>query len=398
MSKYTIKFDVINNESKCNGLFLSKKEISFSSNKKYATSTILSNIEIYIIKFDIKYSIKELKITSTKRKEKNDYQIISEIKKISVADNEIHEYLTGVIVDEDNTTDLNSSTLKDIILNAKRIFSYKNINKKKVKLKEIRDDINEINNNEEDSLQRINKSKLFKNTLIDYNQENQIAPLIEKNHSIKELQNIGIKNISNLIIFGHIKTMYQENEFERRLRDHSKFISIASLLISNEIKGINKTEVYLTSILQNIGAIFLAREFKNKEYESIIIEQINKPYEFYNKELSLFETTHVYAGASLMKKWSINNDIIRSTLMHHLENPFESNMCSENSKKISAIIFLANYCVMNSDKYFDDESENMERIIDKALRFLGIQPDFIDLVIDELDKEHQKKLFAHFTN
>lgn len=394
--RYKLSFSVKINDRIFKGLDLSSSGASFMVEGK--DQPIKKNIKIkgakIILSNNVSYDIDLMHIRSLRNAE--NYTIVgSEIIEISQKSEETHtkitrksESATPTKKSEEEQEDYMPSTLKkevcfkEIVQNAKGIFSYEKINRKRAKIDEFRRCEEEISDDKYKALIFVNQNEFLSDTVIDYFSKREDAR--DSTDNMESLKEVDIDDIRNLIASGYIKTMFRNTPFENKIHTYSNALATAGLIIASET-NVDPSKIYLASIAQGIGAVFLSRELSCEKYESIILNQIRNPTKWYKKECEDYETTHVYAGASLMKKWNVHNDIFRCMLMKNLDEPFSSELISMEVKKIAAVMYLANHVTRHSYKYKDRTTESNEKLISEAISLIGIREKSIEIAIDALN-------------
>lgn len=194
---------------------------------------------------------------------------------------------------------------------------------------------------------------------------------------------IGFENVYNFFLSSCLSNCIAEDEFEIDLLQHSLRLGLAASELALWVHDINQSEAYLAGILQNIGAIYLARKLQQVKYQALLKEQRFYPWAAYQTELENYDTTHVYVGAVVMKNWSIDPDIIKSTLLHHNALILSSPSSTPRIDTISALLMLANYAV--GAAYGEDKiTEELLEYKHQAMQALQMPENAVDSAIAKI--------------
>lgn len=197
------------------------------------------------------------------------------------------------------------------------------------------------------------------------------------------IQAVGLDNVYNFLLSSCLSRCIAEDEFEIDLLQHALRVGIAASEIALWVFDIDQSEAYLAGILQNIGAVYLARKLQQVKYQTILMDQRFHPWSAYQHELENYDTTHVYVGAVIMKNWGVDENIIKATLLHHndliLNNPSSTPIIDT----ISATLMLANYAV--GAAYGKDKiTEELLEYKNQAITFLKLPENVVESAIAKI--------------
>ncbi len=102
---------------------------------------------------------------------------------------------------------------------------------------------------------------------------------------------------------------------------HSLATAIFARKIAETIKKANVEEVFISSLLHDIGKGVL---FKNRtaEFEEVVEKHINEDLVFVDIEREKWGFSHIEVGYLLMKNWRFSDDIIEPLIYHHNQKEY----------------------------------------------------------------------------
>lgn len=341
--RYDTSFFVRINGREYTGIDISKEGVSFEiDNNKTSLKPNSLISDAYIIREDdCEYKIKSIEVKFISNKEEC-FQVggkILEIEEDFLAD---HQRLTGEYFEVKP-----KKSYKNVVLCAKEIFSYDNIDKDVLQTRQ--------------ALRKILKHKNIAKNVIMNNKDFQkevklfLDNVLGKNkYDFKvEFNKLSNEAILNLITLKYIKNLYKSSITEELLLDFNKEVAKNSIQKSKD-NGICPSICYLLSFSLNMGKIFLYRRFEKEGYDKIISEHIINPDETYKKEIEEFETTHIYASASIMKKLFFSDDMIKVTLSFFLDSPLDNDILSKKQKIILKTLKESRSSINNKENKEDE--------------------------------------------
>jgi HD-like signal output (HDOD) protein len=135
-----------------------------------------------------------------------------------------------------------------------------------------------------------------------------------------------------------------ENHDEREILTFGIKAGVAAAELSVWTGDITRSEAYLAALSQNIGAIFLMR-LNRRGYKEIFFKQLSHPFSAYDKEMQLMGTSHAYTSMIVAKRWNMAPEIYQAILLHHDEQFLVKTTNHPKTRKLVALMMLANYIV-----------------------------------------------------
>ncbi len=275
-------------------------------------------------------------------------------------------------------------TMKERILSAKMIFSEDNLPRLPEQIQALHAELAEKHINTSHIADLVNQQPEL---LIEFIQTVKQTLPADKHQSIPNamsaIRAIGLDNVYNFFLSSCLSQCLAEDEFEIDLLQHALRVGLAASELSLWVYDIDQSEAYLAGLLQNIGAIYLARKLQQVKYQTLLKEQRFHPWSAYQNELENYDTTHVYVGAVLMKTWDIDPDIIKSTLLHHNALILNSPNSTPRIDSISALLMLANYAA--GAAYGEDKiTQELLEYKHQAMEALKIPDNAVDSAIAKI--------------
>jgi len=102
---------------------------------------------------------------------------------------------------------------------------------------------------------------------------------------------------------------------------HSLATAIFARKIGETIKKANIEEIFISSLLHDIGKGVL---FKNKtlEFEDVVEKHINEELDFLDIEREKWGFSHIEVGYLLMKNWRFSDNIVEPLIYHHNQKEY----------------------------------------------------------------------------
>lgn len=167
---------------------------------------------------------------------------------------------------------------------------------------------------------------------------------------------LGLDEIYNIFLSSNITSILAQSELEKKILLHGAKTGLAAAELSYWVFDISRSEAYMASLMQNVGAVYLSRKYPD-EYEKIFSNQLGNPVSGYQKELETIGTTHCIIGGIICKKWNISPDIYKAIIYHHDMEFAHQTQSNTKVKHLTALIILGNYIVSTSlgEQYISQE-------------------------------------------
>ncbi len=161
---------------------------------------------------------------------------------------------------------------------------------------------------------------------------------------------------------------------------HALATAIFGRKIAESIKKANVEEVFISSLLHDIGKGVL---FKNKtaDFEEIVEKHINEERNFLELEREKWQYSHIEVGYLLMKNWRFSDDIIEPLIYHHNQKEYSGDNI------MVPIISLANKLSHLNEFSFREQKVELEE-----LSVLKISADKMELIVEDAKNEIENYL------
>lgn len=158
---------------------------------------------------------------------------------------------------------------------------------------------------------------------------------------------LGLEEIFNLFVSTSLTSLLGQSHLEKEIITHGAKAGLAAAELSYWVFDVTRSEAYMAALMQNIGALFMARAFQNK-YIDMFQAQLGNPLSAYQKELETYGTTHCFISVLLSKKWHIAPEVYKAILFHHSPDFAIQTAGHPRIKHITALMILANYTVAST--------------------------------------------------
>ncbi|MDG4812354.1 HDOD domain-containing protein [Hydrogenovibrio sp. 3SP14C1] len=159
---------------------------------------------------------------------------------------------------------------------------------------------------------------------------------------------LGLDEIYNLFVSTVISNLLAQNELEKSILSHGAKAGLAAAELSYWVYDVSRSQAYMTGLMQNIGAIYLSK-LEPDLYEEMFNASLSNPISAYQNELNHYQTSHVYIGSILVKKWHIQPEIYKAILFHHDMDFAIKTVGNQTIKHLTALTILSNYIVSSTD-------------------------------------------------
>lgn len=160
---------------------------------------------------------------------------------------------------------------------------------------------------------------------------------------------------------------------------------IAAAELSHWVYGFSRSETFLISYLQDVGALYMIRHDPKHYRERYFDSQQAFPISKCLDEERHYKTSHCYIGSLITKRWHLGALLHRSILFHHHGDLAELANFDEKTSKMVALIRVANFLVFElfSDGFVTKE---LEESFEAACQFLDMTENMQRAAIAALEK------------
>ncbi|WP_178862076.1 HDOD domain-containing protein [Thiomicrorhabdus cannonii] len=179
---------------------------------------------------------------------------------------------------------------------------------------------------------------------------------------------LGLDEIYNLFVSSCLTRLLSQNSSEKSVVLHGAQAGLAAAELAFWVYDVSRSEAYMAGLMQNVGAIYLARFF-NQDYEEVFERFLANPISTLDKEEKRFGTSHVYLGTYISKKWNFNPDVYKAILLHHDTAFLLKTVQDQKVRHLTALIMVANFVVAqaNGEQYLTQELKEYRDLGLKAL-------------------------------
>ncbi len=157
---------------------------------------------------------------------------------------------------------------------------------------------------------------------------------------------MGLDEIYNLFLATSLTNAIAQTPTEKAILMHGAKAGLAAAELSYWVFDVTRSEAYMAGLMQNVGAVFLARQ-DPESYHQLFSKQLSNPLTAYKEEVIDYETSHSYLGTFLAKKWHMNSELYQAILMHHYAD-FASKVTNEKIRHLIGLMMAANYVVSSA--------------------------------------------------
>lgn len=196
---------------------------------------------------------------------------------------------------------------------------------------------------------------------------------------------LGLEEIHQLFVLSHVLKIVPVSEIDRKLLKRSMRAGIVSAELTHWIYGLNRSEAFLISYMQDIGAIYMMRHDPLNYRDKLFNQQQEFPISKYQDEVDFYKTSHCYVGGLITKRWNLGSLLYRSVLLHHHADLKGLAEMDERTSKMVALNRIANFLVFErfSDHYITKELEDS---YEEACEFIGVTENMLGAAVSALEK------------
>jgi HD-like signal output (HDOD) protein len=188
---------------------------------------------------------------------------------------------------------------------------------------------------------------------------------------------LGVDEVHALFVASYLAKQLPASDIDNKIIQRNVRAGIVAAELSYWVQEVNRSEAYLVSFMQDVGAIYMLRLGAENYAEKFINVQMDRPRHGYLVELENFQTSHAHIGSIIASRWRLNKFLTKTILLHH-EDIFES-VESYDIKvaKMIALIQLANSIVFEvfSDHFMTSE---MKKNAEHAVAYLGLNDNALE--------------------
>lgn len=182
---------------------------------------------------------------------------------------------------------------------------------------------------------------------------------------------LGLDEIHQLFVLSHVLKIVPVTDTDHKILRRCMRAGIASAELTHWVYGFSRSEAFLVSYMQDIGALYMMRHDPLNYRDKVFNQQQEFPISKHQDELNHYKTSHTFVGGLITKRWNLGSLLYRSVLFHHFEDLDQLAQYDERTSKMVALNRVANFLVFErfSDHYVTKELEDS---FEAACDFIGV--------------------------
>lgn len=133
----------------------------------------------------------------------------------------------------------------------------------------------------------------------------------------KAITMIGLVNVKRMVYSASIVDFFSDEEQVEWCHSYSSSLLASAIIAEKELHDCGS--LHLSMILHDIGKVAL-RRFSPRKYNFALQNAMAHRMPVCKVEDSLFQMNHAEAGALLLAKWNIGDEVVKPVLHHHCES------------------------------------------------------------------------------
>lgn len=203
---------------------------------------------------------------------------------------------------------------------------------------------------------------------------------------------IGFKTLKGVITAAALKKIQRNtSEANKMVWYHSVGTAIASVIVATKLKKTYRDEIFLLGLLSNLGQLAFLDQIA-KEYDKVLDLVETEHLEYAAAEFKLFGYTHPLLGALVAKKWNFSEDSCQVIL--HCKDDLTGPKPQTGVEEKTAIVQFANLLATKAGIGIFAGYPDISTKIRRVAQYLGILPESIDEVVDELTASCKERFAA----
>lgn len=214
-----------------------------------------------------------------------------------------------------------------------------------------------------------------------------------RSKDVKTLQEailiLGFFTVRSLVIATSAHSMYMEEDTDGskvKLWRHSLSAAVAAREIASRIKHPDKEEVFIATLLHDIGKLVLLQKMPVK-YTEIVARVEKDRRSFVDEEVETLGFTHCDVAALLLDKWSFPTSMIAAIQFHHALPEVEQGQ----PVPIAFIVSLGNHIAKTINVGFDDHQVEVLSDLPEA-QALSLDEDDIAEIAENFEQHYRSEL------
>lgn len=195
---------------------------------------------------------------------------------------------------------------------------------------------------------------------------------------------IGIRQLREVVLASSVVNVFKDVPEDlidmRSFWRHSIGCGVACRAMASLRRETNIETAFVTGLLHDIGRLILYK-YRAKDMKEIIEKCRKYNTLLYVAEKQHFGYDHADVGAFLLKEWRLPSRIIETTFSHHRPSRAKTYISESALVHVGNILASALQMGSSGERFVPPLAEN-------AWQQLGLEPDSIELIISEMDKQY----------
>ena len=191
---------------------------------------------------------------------------------------------------------------------------------------------------------------------------------------------LGTNAVRSLVLsfsFLSIKVKRKHNRFNfDAFWEHSLAAAVAAKMILDQVRGVSADEVFVSSLLQDIGILVLARTFP-EQYDAVLQMAEEQRIDVNEAEGKIFAVHHSFIGYEMAKAWGFP-EVLRLPILYH-HNPESYDGDDPSMAATIKAIYLSH--ILADIIYSGDPVNCHARFRDAAKRLFNFNDETIDNIL-----------------
>ena len=157
---------------------------------------------------------------------------------------------------------------------------------------------------------------------------------------------LGLEELYQLFVLAHVARIVPVCEVDRKVLKRCMRAGIACAELSHWVYGFSRSEAFMVSYMQDIGALYMMRYDPANYRDRFFSQQQEFPLSKYQDEWRNYRTSHCYIGGLSTKRWNLGSLLYRSVLFHHHDDLSRLAKYDERTANMVAMNRVANFLVL----------------------------------------------------
>ena len=158
--------------------------------------------------------------------------------------------------------------------------------------------------------------------------------------------------------------------------------AVAAKLILEKVKNADTEQIFISSLLQNLGELIFARTFAEK-YNQVLAKTQEEGIDIVETEESIIGANHCYVGFEVAKNWGFPEVLLFPIMYHHSPKNYEG-----KDTKIRQTVNAVYLSDILSHILYSDKPEDYHKMFRKdARKLLKLTPDAIEEILNDIHNQ-----------